>query len=423
MFVQAVALLILLTLSGFFSASETAIFSVNKMKIRHLAEEGNKKAKLTRRLLENPNKLISTILIGNNLVNMAAASLATILAMSIFGASGAGVATGIMTILVLVFGEITPKTLASRNAEKLSLNISSTINFLSIVFYPVIRILNIITNSLIKMLDGSNQDNPQITEEEIRMLVNVGEEEGLIDADERDMIDSIFEFDDTLVREVMVPRIDIIAVNVNEEIDNVIKLVIEVGHSRIPVYEETVDNITGVIYAKDLLHPLLNCANKEYSVKDMMRPAYYVPESKKVRDLFAELRKEKVHMAIVLDEYGGTAGIVTIEDVIEEIVGDIQDEYDREEKHIETLNDGSLLVDARTSIYDINEILDLNLPDEEFETISGLVFHSLGRVPQEGQEVDIDDLHIVVKKVSGRRITKLHITKIATEPVTETDSQ
>jgi CBS domain containing-hemolysin-like protein len=199
---------------------------------------------------------------------------------------------------------------------------------------------------------------------------------------------------------------------VEKTLADVIKLVIEMGHSRIPVYENTIDNIIGVIYAKDLLQPLSEERKQRPTIKELMRQAYYVPESKKVRILFDELRKEKVHMAIVLDEYGGTAGLVTIEDMIEEIVGEIQDEFDHEENNIEILEDGALRVDARTSIYDINEQLDLNLPDDEFDTISGLVFHNLGKLPYEGQELDIDNLHVVVEEVTGRRIGKLHIRKI-----------
>lgn len=408
---QTIALLFLLGLSAFFSASETAIFSVNKVKIRHMAEAGNTKAILTRRMLEQPNRLISTILIGNNVVNIGATALATMLFISIFEESGAGIATAVMTLLVLVFGEITPKTFAAKRAEQLSLSISGIINILGFILSPVIKVLNLITNTVVRLFGGVPANNPMITEEELRMLVNVGQEEGFIDADEREMIDSIFEFDDTHVREVMVPRIDIIAVNVNDSLENISNLVIEVGHSRIPVYENTIDNIVGVIYAKDLLKPLLKCEPDKTSIRELMRPAYYVPESKKVRDLFEELRKEKTHMAIVLDEYGGTAGLITIEDLIEEIVGDIQDEYDREEQNIEKLPDGSLLVDARTSIYELNEVLELELPDDEFDTISGLVFHNLGRLPSQGQELDIGELHIVVDRLAGRRVEKLRIIK------------
>lgn len=404
-------LFVLLVLSAFFSGTETAFFASNKIKIRHMAEDGDRRAQVARRLMDQPARLISTVLVGNNIVNIGSTALATSLAISIFGDSGAGIATGVMTVLILVFGEITPKTMIARSPEAFALKVSGIINIIGIMFSPIIHSLNFITGILVRLFGGKHIENPLVTEEEIRMLVNVGQEEGLIDEDEREMIDSIFEFDETLVREVMVPRIDIFAVNVDRTLDDVIKLIIEIGHSRIPVYENTVDNIIGVIYAKDLLGPLLGPRQERPSVRGLMRAAYYVPESKKVRDLFDELRKEKVHMAIVLDEYGGTAGLVTIEDLIEEIVGEIQDEFDQEENDIETLNDGSLRVDGRTSIYDINDQLELDLPDDEFDTISGLVFHNLGRIPNEGQELDINNLHIIVEKVMGRRIRKLRIKK------------
>ena len=408
-------LLFLLILSAFFSATETAVFSSNKVRIRHMAEEGNRRAVITRQLLEQPSRLISTILVGNNVVNIGATALATALAINAWGDKGAGVATIVMTVLVLVFGEITPKTLAARNPENFALKASRYINLLGIIISPLVRVINVFTNGIVRILGGKQPDNPMVTEEEIRMLVNVGQEEGLIDPVEREMIDSIFEFTDTLVHEIMVPRIDVVAVSVNEHISNVIDIIMDAGHSRIPVYEQTVDNIIGVIYAKDLLRPLYDLKGEMPEIRDVMRPAYYIPESKKVRDLFAELRSEKVHMAIVLDEYGGTAGIVTIEDVIEEIVGDIQDEFDREEESIKALSDGSLLVDART-LADINEMFELDLPDDEYDTISGLVFHNLGMVPYEGQELDIGALHVVVEKVEGRRIVKLRIHKKSDDP-------
>lgn len=409
--IQLFILGVLLLLSAFFSASETAIFSANKVKIRHLVEEGNKKAALTRRLMEQPGKIISTILIGNNVVNIGATALATSVAISLLGATGAGIATGIMSVLILLFGEITPKTLVSLHPEAYAMRVSGILNGLGKLLSPIIYVFNAFTNYLIRLINGPDKENHLITEEELRMLVNVGEEEGFIDEDEREMIDSIFEFDDTLVREVMIPRIDIVAVSVTEPLDNVVRLIMKAGHSRIPVFDETVDNIIGLVYAKDLLQVYVEPQPEGSSLRELMRPAYYVPESKKVRDLFAELRREKVHMAIVLDEYGGTAGLVTIEDVIEEIVGDIQDEYDQEEKEIEGQSDGSYVVDARTPINEINELLGLTLPEDEFETINGWVFHNLGTLPEQGQELDIGELHVKIEKVSGQRIEKLHLWK------------
>ena len=409
--IQLLILGLLLCLSAFFSASETAVFSANKVKIRHLIEEGNKQAALLKRLMEQPGKVISTILIGNNVVNIGATALATSLAISIVGSTGAGIATGIMSVLILLFGEITPKTLVSQRPEGFAIRISGILHGLGKLLSPVIYVFNSFTNLLVRLISGPVKKDHLITEEELRMLVNVGEEEGFIDEDEREMIDSIFEFDDTLVREVMVPRIDIVAVNITEPLEKVIKLIVEKGHSRLPVFDETVDNIIGLIYAKDILRVFAERNAAETRLEDLMRQAYYVPESKKVRDLFAELRKEKVHMAIVLDEYGGTAGLITIEDVIEEIVGEIQDEYDQEEREVEVQSDGSLIVDARTPSSEINNLLNTSLPEEEFESISGWVFHNLGTLPNQGQEFDIGELHVKIEKITGQRIGKLQLWK------------
>lgn len=411
---QAFSLIILLCLSAFFSSAETALFSLNKVRILHMADEGNKKAQLIIKLLEDPNLVISTVLIGNNIVNIGASAIATSLAIEIWGSRGVGIATGVMTFLVLVFGEITPKTFAAQNAEKWALTIIDITRILGIVFSPLIKLLALLTNFMLKFTGNKAKQDPFITEDELKLLVNVGQEEGLIAESERAMINSIFEFDDTLVKEIMTPRIDIIAADSNEPLANIVSIAIDAGHSRIPVYEETIDNIIGIIYAKDLLK-IINKKFDEFETRKLMRPPYYIPETKKVRDLLAELRQAKVHMAIVIDEYGGTAGLVTIEDVIEEIVGDIQDEYDLEEESIVMLSNGSILADARASIYDINEALDIDLPDDDYETISGLVFHLLGHIPNEGEEISLGDINIKVEKTLGRRVDKVKVWKVEEE--------
>ncbi|KJS80399.1 MAG: hemolysin [Peptococcaceae bacterium BICA1-8] len=410
MLLQTIILFILIFLSGFFSSTETALFSLNKVRILHMAEEGNKKAQLIMKMLDDPNRLIATILIGNNIVNIGASAIATSMAIDIFGSRGVGIATGVMTILVLVFGEVTPKTIAAQNAEKWSLNIIEIIRVLSIVFMPIIKILAVLTNFMVRLTGSAAKQGPFITEDELKLLVNVGQEEGLIAESERAMINSIFEFDDTLVREIMTPRMDMIVTDVTDSFTSVVNIAIDAGHSRIPVYEDTTDNIIGIIYAKDLLKNI----NKDFSaleIRKLLRPAYYIPETKKVRDLLAELRQAKVHMAIVIDEYGGTAGLVTIEDVIEEIIGDIQDEFDIEEESIVMLTDDAIRADARASIYDINESLNIDLPDDDFETISGLVFHLLGHLPKEGEELSLGNVKIKVEKTLGRRVDKVKVWK------------
>ncbi|KJS22931.1 MAG: hemolysin [Clostridiaceae bacterium BRH_c20a] len=407
---QTFILFILIILSGFFSSTETALFSLNKVRVLHMAEEGNKKAQLIMKMLDEPNRLIATILIGNNIVNIGASAIATSMAIDIFGSRGVGIATGVMTILVLIFGEVAPKTIAAQNAEKWSLNIIDIIRVLSIILMPIIKVLAVLTNLMLKLTGSDAKQGPFITEDELKLLVNVGQEEGLIAESERAMINSIFEFDDTLVREIMTPRIDMIVTDVTESFSIVVNIAIDAGHSRIPVYEDTTDNIIGIIYAKDLLKNI----NKDFTaleIRKLMRPAYYIPETKKVRDLLAELRLAKVHMAIVIDEYGGTAGLVTIEDVIEEIIGDIQDEFDIEEESIVMLTDDSIRVDARASIYDINESLNIDLPDDDFETISGLVFHLLGHLPKEGEELSLGNVKIKVEKTLGRRVDKVKVWK------------
>lgn len=401
--------MILLGLSAFFSSAETALFSLNKVRILQMADEGNKKAQLIMKMLDDPNRLIATVLIGNNIVNIGASAIATSLAIDIFGSQGVGIATGIMTILILFFGEVTPKTFAAQNAEEWALSIAEITRILGLLFLPIIKVMNAFTNIMLRITGKDAKQDPFITEDELRLLVNVGQEEGLIAESERAMINSIFEFDDTLVKEIMTPRIDIIATDVNESLINVVNIAIDVGHSRIPVYEETIDNIVGIIYAKDLLKIINKDLNTE--VRKLMRPAFYIPETKKVRDLLAELRQAKVHMAIVIDEYGGTAGLVTIEDVIEEIIGDIQDEYDIEEDSIVMLPDGGIRADARASIYDINEALEIDLPDDDFETISGLVFQLLGHIPKEGEEISLGDIKIKVEKILGRRVDKVRVWK------------
>lgn len=407
---QGVLLFSLLFLSAFFSSTETALFSLNKIRVMHMAQEGNPKARLVMDMLNEPNNLIATILIGNNIVNIGASALATSLAIDIFGSTGVGIATGVMTILILVFGEATPKSIAAQNAEKWSLAIIGIIKVLSIIFLPFIKSMGLITNLLLKVMGSQEDKDPFITEDELKLMVNAGQEEGFIAESEKEMINSIFDFDDTLVREIMTPRIDMVVAEVNNSFGEVVEIAIDSGHSRIPVYENTIDNIVGIVYG----HDLLKNSNKDFSaiqIKKLMRPAYYVPETKKVRDLLAELRQAKVHMAIVLDEYGGTAGLITIEDVIEEIVGDIQDEFDLEEESIITLEDGSIRADGRASIFDINEVLDIDLPDDDYETISGLVFHLLGHIPKEGEEIILENVKIRVEKILGRRVDKVMIRK------------
>ncbi|TDX51061.1 hemolysin family protein [Orenia marismortui] len=409
--IEGISLLILLLLSGFFSSSETALMSVDKIEIRHLKQEGNKKAMVVDRLLNKPNQLLTTILVGNNLVNIAASSIATALAIDIFGTKGVGIATGVVTLFVLIFGEITPKSFANKESEKVSMMVARYIELFYYLLAPLIKFLTIVTSFVMKKSGANQMPKPFVSEEEIRRFLAVGEQEGVIETDEKQMINSIFEFDDTNVKEIMVPRIHMACVEINDSLDELIDIIINLGYSRIPVYNDTVDNIVGVVYAKDLLN-LLKKDNYEVDIQKIMRPAYYIPETKKVDNLLTEFRKEKIHMAIILDEYGGTAGLVTIEDLLEEIVGDIQDEYDEEEKWIKVFNEDEILIDGRVDIDEINEILEIDLPEEDYETISGFILSMLGYVPKAGEWIEFENLKIVVEKVIQRRISKVRIKRV-----------
>ncbi|ADL12162.1 hemolysin family protein [Acetohalobium arabaticum] len=419
---ELVMLGFLFILSGFFSGSETALMSVNRVKIRHLAQEDDSKAKIVDKLLGQPNKLLTTILVGNNLVNVAASSIATALAIEIFGTKGVGIATAGVTLFILVFGEITPKSFATQNAELASKWVAGYIRIFSYLFFPFIKVLTFVTNFIIKALGGQPQKNePFVTEEEIKKFVTVGEKEGVIESDEKEMINSIFDFDDTLVKEIMIPRIDMVCVDIETSIDDLVELIIDLGYSRIPVYNDTVDNIVGILYAKDLL-TFLN-TEEPTELRKIMRPAYYVPETKEVDTLLTELRKERIHMAIVLDEYGGTAGLITIEDLLEEIVGDIQDEYDEEENLIEVISDDEILVDARIDIDEVNEVLNIHLPEEDYETVGGFILSTLGYVPETGEELEFENLKLIIEETIQRRISEVRIKTKVEEEAPESEKQ
>ncbi len=407
---EIIALLALLFMSAFFSLSETALISSNKLRIRKLGEEGIESALVVQRLMEHPNRLLATILVGNNIANVSAAAIATSLAINFFGSKGVGIAIGVFTFLILVFGEITPKSLGFQKAERISLLVAKPLDFLVNVLYPLVRVLAFITKIILKPFGGEvTKLSPYVTEEEIKMLVEVGEREGTIEKREREMIHSIFEFTDKVAREVMIPRVDMDCVDVNLNLNKALNIVLRTKHHRIPVYQGSIDNIVGIVNAHDLLHYLKE--QKGANLRDIARSAYYVPETKKLGELFREMQEKKTQIAIVVDEYGGTAGLITLEDLLEEIVGEILDEYDAEEPPIEILDEHRVLADAKTSIRELNKTVGLNLPEEDFETIGGLVFNKFGRIPSAGEKIRIKNITITVEKMRGRRISKLKITK------------
>ncbi|HMA59998.1 MAG TPA: hemolysin family protein [Halanaerobiales bacterium] len=413
MYINLIGFVFLLILSGFFSGSETAFMSANRVRIRELANEGDKQAGRVDNLLEDQTKLLTTILIGNNLVNIAASAIATSIAINIFGSKGVGIATGFVTLVILVFGEITPKSLGNNSPIAYAKKASIILYWLEKILYPVILFFTI----LIKKMIGENKmiSSAFISEEEVRRFVNVSEEEGAIKESEKEMIQSVFEFDDIVVKEIMVPRIDMVCISKDASINELVDLAVEKGHSRIPVYEESIDDIIGLIYVKDLLQ-LLQKGKENLTLEDLIKPIYFIPESKQINKLLKEMQNRREHMAVILDEYGGTSGLITIEDLLEEIVGDIQDEFDLEDKQINLINNKEILVDARVDLDDLNEILPTPLLDEEsYETISGFVLHKLGYLPEEKETIELEGVTIEVEKIDEHRIQKLRIYTV--EPI------
>ena len=414
-----VVLALLLVLSAFFSGSETALLAANKLRLRQLHEQGSARAGTVRRLLEEPGRVLTALLVGNNIVNVAATVFATAILVQVWGPQRGPLYALIgMTLLLLVVGEITPKTFAAKYADRLAMWVSRPVAWLTVLLSPVIRVLSLLSNLLLWPLGGRvDLASPLVTEEEIRLLVKVGEEEGVIQEDEREMIHSIFEFGDTVAREVMVPRIDMVCVADTDTVADALRVVRAEGHSRLPVYHESIDQIVGVVHVKDLV-PFVQDGRGQTPVKEASRPGYFIPESKPLDSLFREMRRRKAHLAIVVDEYGGTAGLVTIEDLLEEIVGPILDEYDVEEKLFEIVNESVALVDGRVSLEEVNEHLGLDLPVGEVDTVGGFVYSLLGHVPAQGESVTYDGVELFVEGLEGHRVARVRVTKrVPTEPL------
>lgn len=405
---QFILLAVLVGLSAFFSASETALMSLSRIRIRHLVEEKVKGAEAVSKLVENPNKLLGSILVGNNVVNIGASALATSLAIHYFGSAGVGIATGAMTLLVLVFGEITPKSLAAQHSEFLSLRIVGIINFFVIIFNPIVFILLFVTNGIIRLMGGKpGRTQPFITEDELKTMVNVSHEEGVLEVEEKEMIYNVFEFGDIQVKDVMTPRTDMVSLEIGVTYEKVIDTFKAEQFSRIPIYQETTDNIIGILYIKDLIFK--TSENTVFDIHEYIREPYFTFEFKKTTELFRELRAKRIPMAIVLDEYGGTAGIVTVEDLIEEIVGDIRDEYDDHEQDIEVVKEDEYIVEGSTRIDELNELIGVRIESEDFDTIGGFIVGEFGYIPEVHETIEYDGIKFVVEEVDRNRIEKLRI--------------
>jgi CBS domain containing-hemolysin-like protein len=361
-------------------------------------------------LHRDPNAYLSTILIVNTVAIIVASSAATLLALHLYRARVAEWAVSVvLSLVVLVACEITPKTLALQRAERVALRMARLVAWATLVMRPIVFVLTAVTRLILRLMGGRAQvRGPFVTEEELKMLVSVGEEEGVLEEEEREMIHGIFEMGDMLVRELMVPRTDLVAIEADEPVEKAVELVTKHGHTRIPVYENNLDHIVGVLYAKDLLRAVVRGEHK--TLREIARKPYFTPESNKVQDVLRDLRKNRVHMAIVVDEYGGTAGAVTIEDILEEIVGPIQDEYDiGEEDEIQFISPNEVVLDGRVSVDDVNELLKLNIAADDYDTIGGYVLNQLGATPKVGATLRLGNAELRVEAVQGTRIKKVRI--------------
>lgn len=407
--IEIIILIILLGISAFFSMSETGLMSLSKIRTRHMVDEGIKGAKDLEKLLDDPSRLLGAILIGNNIANIGASALATSIAVKSFGENSVGVVTIIMTILVLVFAEITPKSIAKQNSEKIALMVVKPISFLVKVFRPLVSIFTAISNFFIKILGGNPEaTEPFITQEELKTMVGVSEEEGVLQGVEKEIIFNVFDFADTQVKDVMVQRVDVIALDINSTYDELIKIVKEEQFSRLPVYNENIDNIVGILNVKDLIIGIN--PNENFNISDYIRESYYTFEYKKITRLFSEMKKTRNHMAVVLDEYGGTVGIVTIEDLIEEIVGEIEDEYDEYKNHnIEVIKEDEYIVDGSARLDNISELIGVRMESLEFDSVGGLIIEKLGRFPRDKEEILYNNIRFVVEKIDKNRIKKVRI--------------
>ena len=413
---QLIILLILLGLSAFFSSAETALTTVNKIRIRSLAEDGNKRAKTVLKITDDSGKMLSAILIGNNIVNLSAASLTTSLAYS-FGGSMVAIASGILTVLILLFGEITPKTMATIHAEKMALIYAPIISIFMKVMTPVIFIITGLSIGVLFLLRvDPNEKNDLMTETELRTIVDVSHEDGVIESDEREMIYNVFDLGDAKAKDVMVPRVHVTFADVNSTYEELLDIFREDKFTRLPIFEDTTDNVVGTINMKDLL---LYDNTKEFHIRDILREAYFTYEYKSISELLVEMRQASFNIAIVLDEYGETAGLITLEDILEEIVGEIHDEYDEnEEDFVQEVTEREYIIEGSMNLDDLNDRLDLDLNSEEYDSLGGFIIERLDRLPEAGDSIVTEEgIRMVVEKLDKNRIEKVHV--YLPEPVME----
>jgi len=403
---QLSILLILLLLSGFFSSAETALFSISQTRARHLAKEKDRTYQLIKRMKDDPHRLLTTILIGNNVVNVAASAIATALTINLFANYAVGLATGVMTFLILVFGEVIPKSFATRNNVLIARLTIFPIYWMSLLFYPIILFLNFIPR-----ITGKMSKTPSATEEELITFVEAVEEQGVIKEEEREMIHNVFELDDTSASEIMTPRADMFVVDANEPLD--FKAIADSGFTRIPVIDDDIDHVIGILNIKDIfMHQATSDAPVD--VRAIMRPPYFVPENKKLDRMLHQFKARKNHMAIIVDEYGGVSGLITLEDALEELVGEIRDETDKEEPHIVRRKPREWVVLGKSEIDEVNHKIGMPIPDsKEYDTFSGFILDTIGRIPEEDEVFTIAGYKVVVLEMDGNRIKRYLVQAMA----------
>lgn len=398
------------------SSSESSFIAVNKIRIRSLMEKGDSRAKAVQKLLDEHDKLFSAVILSGNLFTILATSIGTALALRYFGEDGIIIATIVMTFLTVVFGELAPKTFAVAHSEKVSLLLARPVAFYIRLISPLVWIFKITSNLIIRMLGGKKKSvSPFVTEEEIKTMINIGEEEGTLEEEEKQMLHKVFEFGDKVVTEAMVPRTEIVSIPDDSTVGDALKLVLEEGYSRYPVIKENIDSVTGILYVKDIVKQMAQGKIQNYTpITEIVREAYYIPENKMVTELLDEMQKNKFQIAIVMDEYGGTAGLITLEDIMEEIVGGLQDEFEamEGEKEVEIIDERTFIVAGQTGLDEINELVGSELVSEDFHTIGGFVFGLFRRLPKVGEQVRYHNLRFLILEMEDRKISKVKITRL-----------
>ena len=404
--------IVFLALSAFFSGSETAFASLERVRVEQMINAKVPGAERVARMMKQPEKLLSTILTGNNLVNTAAAVLGTVLAVSIWGQSGILIATIGVAVLLLVLCEATPKIIAAHNAERLSLKLARPIEIASVAFTPAVLALGTITSRFTKLAGGEPIARSLVSEEEIRTMISMGHKEGTVEEDEAEMLHKVFDFGDRPVREVMVPRPEVVSIEQGSTVADFLTLYAKSPLSRFPVYQENMDNVVGILSIKDILMALATgTTNNQSIIDDLVRPAYFTPETKHISELFSEMRDKNYRMAVVVDEYGGTAGIVSLSRLVEEIVGEVGDELAQIEKEYEAINEYTFQIDGNMRIEEANEEMELELPEGDYETVAGFVLYLLGHIPKRGEQLKYKGLKLVMTKMRGLKIEEILLTK------------